>query len=57
MEQHANHTNFIRKLCWCRLCHCCRKREVNHTYDEDDMNHIEDKYETERLNDRHLGNE
>tara|TARA_B100000035_G_scaffold313084_1_gene325980 strand:- start:79 stop:1623 length:1545 start_codon:yes stop_codon:yes gene_type:complete len=59
MEQYANNTNFIRKLCWCRLCRlcCCRRREVNHTYDEDDMNHIEDKYETDKLNDRHLGNE
>ena len=57
MEQHANNTNFIRHLFWCRLCRWCRKREVNHTYDEDDMNHIEDKYETERLNDKHLGNE
>ena len=57
MEQHANNTNFIRHLFWCRLCRWCRRREVNHTYDEDDMNHIEDKYETDKLNDRHLGNE
>ena len=27
---------------WCRIF-CCRKKNVNHTYDEEDLNHFEDK--------------
>ena len=55
MEDYANNSNFIRNIrgC-CSCCRCCTHREVNHTYDEDDMNHIEDRLETDELNQKHL---
>ena len=55
MEDYANNTNFIRNIrgC-CSCCRCCTHSEVNHTYDEDDMNHIEDRLETDELNQKHL---
>lgn len=47
MEQESNRSNFMRNI-W-----GCNKQTINHTYDEEDANHIEDKEETSELNQIH----
>ena len=48
MDTETKYDNNKRKR-WCRIL-CCRKKNVNHTYDEEDLNHFEDKIETEKVN-------
>jgi len=48
MENHANNTNFMHS--WWK----CKRRVVNHTYDEEDINNIEDKAEIDQLNNEHI---
>lgn len=55
LEKHANKDRFIYNWCCCVINHwfCCKRKEVNHTYDEDDMNYIEDIIDTKILNKQH----
>ena len=55
MEKHANNNKFMYNW-WinCFLnCFKCRCKQVNHAYDEEDLNHIEDRKEIEALNNLH----
>ena len=49
MENETRYDNNKRKR-WCRFL-CCKKKNINHSYDEEDVNHIEDRRETEKVND------
>ena len=53
MEIHANDNNFMYN--WWINCffNCFKCRQVNHAYDEEDLNHVEDREEIEDLNNLH----
>ena len=56
MEKHSNSNNFMYN-CWINSflnCWRCRCKQVNHSYDEEDLNHIEDREEIEKINDSHV---
>lgn len=56
MEKHSNNNNFMYNW-WinCFLnCWKCRCKQVNHSYDEEDLNHIEDREEIEKINVTHI---
>ena len=56
MEKHSNSNNFMYNW-WinCFLnCWKCRCKQVNHSYDEEDLNHIEDREEIEKINVTHI---
>lgn len=50
MENHINSSNFINS--WWSFCKC-KRREINHSYDEEDANNIEDIDKINNLNKLH----
>jgi hypothetical protein len=55
MENHSNSNNFMYNWWFnCFLkCWTCKCRQVNHAYDEEDLNHIEDREEIKEYNKIH----
>jgi len=55
MEKHSNSNNFMYNWWFNCFLNCwkCRCRQVNHTYDEEDLNHIEDREEIDKINVTH----
>ena len=54
MEEYANDNNFMYNWWISCLFNCFKCRQVNHAYDEEDLNHIEDRHHINNLNKLHL---
>ena len=56
MEKHSNSNNFMYNWWINSFLNCwrCRCKQVNHSYDEEDLNHIEDREEIDKINVSHV---